>query len=62
MNCAESYLFLHAHADGELDVAKSLELERHLKTCSACAPSVRRYGNRRCGMTRPIRCEGKSAG
>jgi len=37
MNCAESHLFLHAHADGELDVAKSLELERHLKTCSACA-------------------------
>jgi len=37
MNCAESHLFLHAHADGELDVAKSLDLERHLKTCSACA-------------------------
>lgn len=37
MNCAESQLFLHAHADGELDVANSLELERHLKTCAACA-------------------------
>ncbi len=36
MNCAESRLFLHAHADGELDVANSLELERHLKTCAAC--------------------------
>jgi len=37
MNCAESHLFLHAHSDGELDVAKSLELEHHLKICSACA-------------------------
>ena len=37
MNCAESRLLLHAHADGELDVAHSLELEQHLKTCSGCA-------------------------
>jgi anti-sigma factor RsiW len=37
MNCAESRLLLHAHADDELDVANSLELERHLKTCAACA-------------------------
>ena len=40
MNCAEIRLFLHAHADGELDAAKSLELERHLKTCAACAAEV----------------------
>jgi len=37
MNCAESQLLVHAHADGELDIANSLELERHLKTCAACA-------------------------
>ena len=37
MNCAEGRLLLHAHADGELDVANSLELDRHLKTCAACA-------------------------
>jgi len=37
MTCAESRLLLHAHADGELDVASSLDLERHLKTCVACA-------------------------
>ena len=36
MNCSESRLLLHAHADGELDVASSLELERHLKACTAC--------------------------
>ena len=37
MNCAEARLLLHAHADGELDAANSLELERHLKTCVACS-------------------------
>ena len=37
MNCAEIRLLLHAHADGELDAANSLELERHLKTCATCA-------------------------
>ncbi len=37
MNCAESRELLHAHADGELDVANSLALERHLKTCITCA-------------------------
>jgi anti-sigma factor RsiW len=37
MNCAEILLLLHAHSDGELDAANSLELERHLKTCADCA-------------------------
>jgi anti-sigma factor RsiW len=37
MNCAESRLLLHAHADGELDIVKGLELDRHLKTCPTCA-------------------------
>lgn len=37
MNCAEIRPLLHADSDGELDVASSLELERHLKSCPACA-------------------------
>ena len=37
MNCVESRLFLHAHVDGELDVANRRELESHLKACAACA-------------------------
>ncbi|MGC9942088.1 MAG: anti-sigma factor [Verrucomicrobiota bacterium] len=37
MICAEIRLLLHAHVDGELDAANSIELERHLKTCPACA-------------------------
>jgi len=41
MNCAESRLLLHAHADGELDPASSLELERHFKTCHTCAAEMK---------------------
>ena len=37
MNCADIRRLLHAHVDGELDAVNSLELERHLKTCAACA-------------------------
>jgi anti-sigma factor RsiW len=41
MNCTEIRLLLHAQADGELDAANNLELERHLKTCTACAAEKR---------------------
>ncbi len=41
MNCAESRLLLHAHADGELDVVNSRELERHLTSCAACAAELK---------------------
>ena len=37
MNCADLRQLLHAHVDGELDAASSLELQRHLKTCAKCA-------------------------
>jgi anti-sigma factor RsiW len=37
MNCADIRRLLSAHVDGELDAASSLELQRHLKTCAACA-------------------------
>ncbi len=36
MNCAEIHLLLHAYADGELDVVRSLDVEQHLKTCPGC--------------------------
>lgn len=40
MNCSEMNLLLHAYADGELDVMRSLEVEQHLKTCAACAAQM----------------------
>ena len=40
MNCAEMNLLLHAYADGELDVVRSLEVEQHVKNCPACAKKI----------------------
>ncbi len=37
MSCSEMLDLLHACADGELDVAHTLEVERHLQVCPACA-------------------------
>ncbi|HEV2691973.1 MAG TPA: anti-sigma factor [Verrucomicrobiae bacterium] len=37
MNCADLRPLLHAHVDGELNAASSIELQRHLKSCAACA-------------------------
>ena len=37
MNCHEINPLLHAYVDGELDLMRSLDIERHLETCSACA-------------------------
>jgi anti-sigma factor RsiW len=53
MNCAEIRLFLHAHADGELDAAKSIELERHLKTCAACAAEVQSLNSLKSALQEP---------
>ncbi|HSY44043.1 MAG TPA: anti-sigma factor [Candidatus Acidoferrum sp.] len=40
MTCAESHLLVHAYADGELDVVRSLEVEQHLKGCPKCAAQL----------------------
>ena len=37
MSCQESKEMLHAYLDGELDLARSLEIEKHLRECAACA-------------------------
>jgi len=35
--CEDRAQWLHAYFDGELDLARSVEFEEHLKACSACA-------------------------
>ena len=40
MNCPESRLLLHAYVDNELDLANSLALEAHLRTCSGCTTQL----------------------
>ena len=37
MTCQETKSLIHAFADGELDLTKSLEFETHLRECQACA-------------------------
>lgn len=37
MNCADAQNLIHAYADGELELLKSLELDQHLKSCPVCA-------------------------
>ena len=41
MNCVEAGKLVHAYADGELDVASSLNVEEHLRTCPDCTATVR---------------------
>lgn len=42
MACERDRLLLHAYADGELDLVRSLEIEEHVKTCPDCAQELRR--------------------
>jgi anti-sigma factor RsiW len=41
MNCDEAGKLIHAHLDGELDLLHSLEMDRHLASCAACAAAAR---------------------
>lgn len=40
MNCKELRALLHAWFDGELDAARSLEVEQHLANCSDCQRQI----------------------
>lgn len=37
MNCKDAQNLMHAYADQELELLKSLEMDEHLKSCSVCA-------------------------
>lgn len=41
MPCTTDKLLLHAYADRELDLVRSLEIEQHLKTCAECGQQLR---------------------
>jgi anti-sigma factor RsiW len=45
MNCQQARLLIDAYADGELDPAGVLEMERHFRDCPACAQSFRTMQN-----------------
>jgi anti-sigma factor RsiW len=39
MSCQETELLIHGYLDNELDLAHSLDIERHLAECAVCARS-----------------------
>jgi anti-sigma factor RsiW len=40
LNCQETQNWIDGYVDGELDLARSLEVEHHLRECTACARAV----------------------
>ena len=40
MNCHEAQEWRHAYHDGELDLATSMEMERHVSDCAVCAKAA----------------------
>src|SRR5690242_16383611 len=36
MNCQQARILIHGYVDGELDLVRSLELERHMRGCAGC--------------------------
>jgi len=43
MNCQVTKSLLHGYLDRELDLARSLEFEEHLKSCPECSRSLESY-------------------
>ncbi len=41
MICQETQAFIHAYVDGELDLLRSLDIEKHIADCEACAQQYR---------------------
>jgi anti-sigma factor RsiW len=50
MNCDETGVLLHPYVDGELDLVHSIEIEKHLKTCPACAQALENHEALRAAM------------
>ena len=41
MNCQQIQKLIHAHHDGELDAANTLQVDEHLADCPACFATLR---------------------
>lgn len=51
MICHETRDLIHAYLDGELDLMRSLEIERHLPACQSCALMFRNHQALRSAIT-----------
>jgi anti-sigma factor RsiW len=43
MRCSDAQQLVHAYFDGELDLIRSLEVERHLRECAPCSGALQRH-------------------
>jgi anti-sigma factor RsiW len=41
LSCQTAQEFIHAYVDGELDLARTLEVEQHVQECQGCASAYR---------------------
>ncbi len=41
MSCQTAQEFIHAYVDGELDLARTMEVEQHMQECHVCASAYR---------------------
>jgi anti-sigma factor RsiW len=53
LQCADIQILLHAYADGELDLVRSLEVEQHLQSCPTCAAALRSQQTLRAALGDP---------
>ncbi len=51
MICREVQELIHGYVDGELDLVRNLEMERHLHECASCAGAAERLRALRTGMS-----------
>ena len=53
MSCREAQELIHGYVDGELDLVRNLEMERHFRECAACASAHERLRSMRSAMNVP---------
>ena len=53
MSCREAQELIHGYVDGELDLVRNLEMERHFRDCGDCASAHERLRSMRSAMSIP---------
>jgi anti-sigma factor RsiW len=51
VSCQETQDLIHGYFDGELDLVRTLEMERHLRDCQACSQAHQNYQALRSAIT-----------
>ena len=54
MSCRETQELIHGYVDGQLDLVRSLEMERHFRECPACARDYENLRDMRSAMSGSI--------